>query len=236
MLRERIAAAFHQKQPEPGAPVQDAAPPGSPGYAIRHPNTTVNSPHFKEEPWCRWTLLIRIEKSVKPSLSPLHISLSRCSSIRHQGSQSVQFSCSVVSDSLGPHGLQHARPPCPLRTPGVYSNSCPLSQCCHAIILSSVIPFSSCLHSFSASGSFQIESVLRIRWPKYWHFSFGISPSKEYSGLISVRMDWLNLLAVQGTLKSLLQHHRDLGPVKVKVAQSCVTLCDCMDYIVHGVL
>ena len=68
-------------------------------------------------------------------------------------------------------------------------------------------PISSRLQSFPASGSFSNESVLRIRWPKYWNFSFSISPSNEYSGLISFRMDWLDLLAVQGTLKSLLQHH-----------------------------
>ena len=119
---------------------------------------------------------------------------------------SVQFSCSVMSDSLSPHGLQHARLPCLSPTPGVYSNSCPSSRWCHPAISSSVVPFSSCPQSFPASGSFP-ESVLRIRWPKYWSFSFSISPSSEYSGLISFRMDWLDLLAVQGTPKSLLQHH-----------------------------
>ena len=76
----------------------------------------------------------------------------------------------------------------------------------HPTISSSVVPFSSCLQSFSASGSF-LRSVLHIRWPKYWSFIFSISPSNEYSELISFRMDWLDLLAVQGTLKSLLQHH-----------------------------
>ena len=96
---------------------------------------------------------------------------------------SVQFSWSVMSDSLRPHESQHARPPCPSPTPGVYSNSCPCQT-----------------HVFSN------ESALHIRWPKYWSFSFNISPSNEYSGLISFRMDWLDL-AVQGTLKSLLQHH-----------------------------
>ena len=70
--------------------------------------------------------------------------------------QSVQFSCSVVSDSLWPHGLQHARPPCPLPTLGVYSNLCPLSRWCHPTISSSVVPFSSCPQSFPASGSFQM--------------------------------------------------------------------------------
>ena len=119
---------------------------------------------------------------------------------------SVQFRCSVMSDSLSPHGLQHARLPCLSPTPGVYSNSCPSSRWCHPAISSSVVPFSSCPQSFPASGSFP-ESVLHIRWPKYWSFSFSISPSSEYSGLISFRMDWLDLLAVQGTPKSLLQHH-----------------------------
>ena len=119
---------------------------------------------------------------------------------------SVQFSGSVASDSLQPHGPQHARPPCPSPTPGAYPNSCQLSQWCHPTTSSSVVPFSSHLQSFPASGSFPM-SQLCIRWPKYWSFSFSISPSKEYSRLISFRMDWLDLLAVQGTLKSLLQHH-----------------------------
>ena len=110
------------------------------------------------------------------------------------------------SSSLQPHGLQHSRPPCPSPMPGACSNSCSLSQWCHPTISSSVVPFSSCLQSFPASGSFPM-SVLCIRWPKYWNFSFSISASNEYSGLISFRMDWLDLLAVQGTLKSLLQHH-----------------------------
>ena len=120
---------------------------------------------------------------------------------------SFQFSRSVVSDSLWPHDLQHTRPPYPSPTPRVYSNSCSLSQWCNATISSFVIPFSSCLQSFPASGFFSNESALRIRWPKYCNFSFNISPSDEYSGLIYFRMDWLDLLAVQGTLKSLLQHH-----------------------------
>ena len=122
-------------------------------------------------------------------------------------SQSVS---SVVSDYLQPHGLQHARPPSPSATPGVYSNSCPLSWWCHPAISSSVIPFTSYLQSFPTSGSFPMSQglfLLRIRWPKYWSFSFSINPSNEYSGLISFRVDWLDVLAVQGTLKSLLQHH-----------------------------
>ena len=107
------------------------------------------------------------------------------------------FSCSVMSDSLWPHGLQHARPPCPSPSPGTCSNSCPLSQWYHPIILSSVVPFSSCLQSFSASEFFSNELTLRSRWPKYWSFSFSISPSNEYSGLISFRIEWFDLLAVQ---------------------------------------
>ena len=120
---------------------------------------------------------------------------------------SVQFSHSVVSDSLRPHGQQHARPPCSSPTPGVYSNSCPSSRWCHPTISSSVDPLFLPPSIFPSIRVFSNESALRIRWPKYWSFSFNISPSNEYSGLISFRMDWLDLLAVQGTLKSLLQHH-----------------------------
>ena len=112
-----------------------------------------------------------------------------------------------MSNSLWPHGLQHARPPCPSPTPEVYSNSRLPSRWCHPTISSSVIPFSSCLQSFPASGSFPNESVLHMRWPEYWSFSFSINLSNEYSGLISFRMDQLYLLAVQGTLNSLLQHY-----------------------------
>ena len=103
---------------------------------------------------------------------------------------SVQFSRSVMSDSLRPHGLQHTRPPCPSPTPRVYKNSCLSSRWCHPTISSSVTLFSSCPQSFPASRSFPNESVLHIRWPKYWSFSFSISPSNEYSGLSSFRMDW----------------------------------------------
>ena len=112
-----------------------------------------------------------------------------------------------MSDCLQPHGLQHARLLCLLLSPRVCSNSCPLSRWCHPTISSSVTPFFSCPQSFPASGAFSSESVLCIRWPKYWSFSFSFSPSNEYSGLISFWMDWLDLLAVQGTLKSLFQHH-----------------------------
>ena len=132
---------------------------------------------------------------------------------------SVQFSCSVVSDSLWPHGLQDVRLPCPSPTPGVYSNSWSLSQWCHPTISSSVVPFSTHLQSLPASVS-STESVLCIRWPKYWSFSFSISPSNEYSELISFRMDWLDLLAVQGTLKSLLQHHSSKASILLSFLSS----------------
>ena len=114
---------------------------------------------------------------------------------------------SILSDSLWPRGLQHARLPCPSPAPGAYSNSCPLSQWFDAIHPSH--PLLSPFPTFNVSQHhprvFSNESVLHIRWPKYWSFSCSISPSKEYSGLISFRIDWFDL-AVQGTLKSLLQH------------------------------
>ena len=197
---------------------------------------------------------------------------------------SIQFSGSVMCNSLHPHGLWNTRPPWPSPTTGVYSNSCPLSRWFHPTISSSVSPYSSCLQSFPISGSFQMnqffasvqlssvqslsrvqlfatpwivarqaslsitnsqsslkltsiksvipsshlivcrplfllppvppsirvfssEPTFRMRGPNYWSFSFSIILSKEHPWLISFRMDWLDLLAVQGTLKSLLQHH-----------------------------
>ena len=105
---------------------------------------------------------------------------------------SVQFSHSVMSNALQPHGLQHTRHPCPSATPGVYPNSCPSNHpiFCHPLLLPPSI--------FPSIKIFSNESVLHIRWPKYWSFSFNISPSNEYSGLISFRIDWLDLLAVKG--------------------------------------
>ena len=117
---------------------------------------------------------------------------------------SVQFSHSVMSDSLPPHESQHARPPCPSPTPGVQrltsiESVMPSSHLilCHPLVLLPPIPPS--IRVFSN------ESTLCMRWPKYWSFSFSISPSNEHPGLISFRMDRLDLLAVQGTLKSVLQ-------------------------------
>jgi len=111
-----------------------------------------------------------------------------------------------MSYSLRPHELQHARPPCPSPTPRVHSNSCPSSQWCHPAISSSVVPFSSCPQSLPASESFPMSQL--FAWGGQ---SIGVSalasPAKEHPGLISFRMSWLDLLAVQGTLKSLVQHH-----------------------------
>ena len=114
------------------------------------------------------------------------------------------FSNSVVSDPLWPHGLQHTRLPCPSLSRGVCSNSCAESVMpsnhlilCHPLLLPSIFP---------SIRIFSNESALCIRWPKYWNFSINISPSNEYLGLISFRIEWLDLLATQRTLQSLLQH------------------------------
>ena len=131
------------------------------------------------------------------------------------GNVLLLLSCPVLSNSLLPHELQHARLPYPSLTPGVYSNSWPSSWWCHPTISSSVVPFSSCLQSFLAAGLFhwvssshQVAKVLELQLQH--------SPSDEYSGLISFTIDWLDLVAVQGTLKSLLQHHSS------KVSLACL--------------
>ena len=130
-----------------------------------------------------------------------------------------------MSDSLQPHGLQHARLPCPSPSPGTYSNSCPwkayerwdnhLILCCTVFLLPSVFP------RFRV---FSSESALRIRWPKCWNFSFSISPSDEYSGWIFFRIDWFDLLAVQEALKSLLQHHSSKASILRRLAFFMVQL------------
>ena len=117
-----------------------------------------------------------------------------------------------MSNSLQPHGLQYARLLCPPLSPGVCSNSCLKSQWCYLTISSSAARFSFCLQSFSESESFPVRSALHIRWPKYW--SFSTSPSNEYSGLISFKIDWFDLLAVQGALKSLLQPHSSKASIQ----------------------
>ena len=136
---------------------------------------------------------------------------------------SVQFSRSVVSDSLRPHESQHTRPPCPSPSPGVHSlmsieSVMPSSHLilCHPLLLLPPILLS--IRVFSN------ESTLRMRWPKYWSLSFSNSPSKKHPGLISFRMYWLDLLAVQGTLKSLLQHHSSKASVLRRLAFFTVQL------------
>ena len=120
---------------------------------------------------------------------------------------SAQFSHWVMSNSFRPHGLQQSRLPCPSPTPRAYSNSCPLNQWCHPIISFSVIPFSSCLQSFPASGSFLMSQFFISGGP-----NIGVSASASVLPMniqnsITFRMNWLDLLAIQGTRKSLLQHH-----------------------------
>ena len=126
-------------------------------------------------------------------------------------------------NSLWPHGLQHTKPPWLSPTPRVYPDSCPLSPWCHPTISScySLLLPPSVLPSIRV---FSNESALDIRWPKYWSFSFNISPSIEHSGLISFRMDWLDLLAVQWTLKSLLQHHSSKASILQRSAFFIVQL------------
>ena len=120
------------------------------------------------------------------------------------GNNLVQFSRSVMSNSLLPHGLQNTRFPCPSPTPRAYSNSCPSSWCNHLVLCNPLLLLPP---TFPSIRVFSSEPILHIRWPNDWSFSFSISSSNEQSRLISFRMDWLDLLAVQGTLKSLLQHH-----------------------------
>ena len=133
---------------------------------------------------------------------------------------SVQFSRSVVSDSLRPHGLQHARLPCDhqLTQTHVHRSVMPSSH----LILCRPLLF---LPTISPSiRVFSNESTLRMRWPKYWSFSFSISPSNEHPGLISFRMDWLDRLPVQATLKSLLQHHSSKASILLRSAFFIVQL------------
>ena len=137
---------------------------------------------------------------------------------------SVQFSCSVMSNSLQPRGLQHFRLPCPSPTPRACSNSCPSSWWCHLIISSSVIPFSSFIQSFSASGSFPTSQFSSGGQSIGVLASASVLPSNEYSGLISLRIDWLDILVVQGTLKSLLQHRGSKASIPQHLAFFIVQL------------
>ena len=120
-----------------------------------------------------------------------------------QWNRILLFSRSVVSDSLQPHELQHTMLPCPLPSPRACSNSSPLSQWCHPTISSSVTTFSLLASIFLRIRVFSNESVLHIRWLKYWSFNFSISPSNEYLGMISFRIDWFDLTVVQGVLSRI---------------------------------
>ena len=126
------------------------------------------------------------------------------------------FNHPVVFNSLHPYGLEHTSLPCPLTSTRASSNSCPSSRWCHPTISCWMVMPSNLLllpSIFPSIRVFSNESVLHIRWTKYWSFSFSIIPSNEYSGLISFRINWFDLLAVQGTLKSLLQHHSSKASV-----------------------
>ena len=109
--------------------------------------------------------------------------------------------------------MQHASLPCPSVSPSLCSNSCALSRWCHPTISSSAIPFSSCPQSFPVLGSFLMRQLFASGDRSIWNFSFSISSSNEYSELISFRVDWFYLLAVQETLESLLQHHSSKIPI-----------------------
>ena len=130
--------------------------------------------------------------------------LSACSSFIHLliSSSLLLFGLLSCVPTLHSHGLRHARLPCPLLSPRVCSNSCPLNRWCHPTISSCCLLFLPSV--FSSIRVFSNESALLITWPKYWNFSFSISPSEAYSEFVSFRIDWFDLLAVQGTLKSLL--------------------------------
>ena len=169
-----------------------------------------------------WLHQLKIQIKVKHSPSLL------CTGSSHY--ISVQFSCSVMSDSLQPHGTQHTKLPCPS------TNSQSLLK---LMAIESVMPS---YHLFLCSllllpsiflsiRVFFSEAALHIRWPKYWSFSFSIIPSNEYSGLISFRTDWFDLLAVQGTLKSLLQCHSSKASIlqgsaffMVQLSHPCMTI------------
>ena len=126
------------------------------------------------------------------------------------------FSYPVVPTSLWPHGLQHGGPACPSPIPRACRSSCSLHWWCHPAISSPHVLFSFC-PDLSQQQDFSNESSVCIRWPKYWNFSFSIRQFSEYSGLILLKTDWFDLLAVQGTLRSLLQHHSSKASVEISI-------------------
>ena len=131
-----------------------------------------------------------------------------------------------MSHSLWLHELQYARLPCPSLSPGVFSNSCPVTQWCHPTISYSVSQSYLLPSIFPSITVFSNEPALSIRWPKDWSFNLNISPCNAYSVLISLRINWLDLPAVQGTLKSLLQHHSSKASVLQCSAFFLVQLSD----------
>ena len=144
--------------------------------------------------------------------------------------KSQQFSSVAQScPTLRSHGLQHARLPCPSPAPGACLNSCPSNQWCHPAI-SSCCPLLLLPSIFPSIRVFANESILHIRWPKYWSFGLSISPSNGYLELISFRIDWFDLLAVQGTLKSLLQHHSSKASILQQSVFFIVQLSHLYDY------
>ena len=144
---------------------------------------------------------------------------------------SVQFSRSVVSNSLRPHELQHTRPPCPSPTPGVYPNSCPSSWWCHLTTSSSVVPFSSCHQSFPTSGSFQMSQLFTSDGQNTGvSASTSVFPVNTQDWLISFRMNRLDLLAVQGTLRSLLHHSSKASVLWRSAFLLCPILTSLHDY------
>ena len=144
----------------------------------------------------------------------------KCPLIWHQFSR---------SDPLWPHEPQHARPTCPSLTPEVYPNSCPLSQWCHLTISSSVVPFSSCLQSFSTSRSFQMSQLFASAGQNTGVSALTSVLPMNTQDWFPIRMDWMDLFAVQGSLKSLLQHHSSKASILLCSALFIVQLSDpCM--------
>ena len=134
------------------------------------------------------------------------------------------FSRSVMSNSLWPRGMQHARPPCPSPIPGVYPNSNLLTRWRHPTSVILCHPLLLLPSIFPSIRVFSKESVLHIRWLQYWTCSFKISSTNEHPVLISFSMDWLDLHAVQGTLKGLLPHHSSKASILWRTAFFTVQL------------
>ena len=141
-----------------------------------------------------------------------------------------------MSNSLQTNGLQHVKLPCPSLSLKVCSYSYLLSWWCYLTISSSATPFSFCLQSFPALGSLLMSQIFTSsgQRPKYWNFSFSISPSNEYSGLISIRIDWFDLFSVQGTLKSLLHLHNKRHKISVHTCSYLLNSCFLVEFLVNS--